>query len=158
MFQTIAVAQPANGTNLETIAAVLDAGGVERLDVAAAYATETGVTPLIETLRDGLGARWTATPKRWILAFDYTRTDPAAADKLAGLPQSQVKIVDAAAVIARKGVARRPFHPKTFLFGGAARQRLFTGSGNLSRSGLMRGHEVGVLLDHRGAVTHTSGH
>lgn len=153
MFDTIVVTQPTGGTNLETIADILRAGDVDTIDIAAAYATESGVDPLVETLRAELGGTWATTRKRWVVAFDYLRTQPNAADRLAGLPRSEVRIQDAAAVLMRKGAPRRPFHPKTFLFGGANRTRLFTGSGNISRSGLTRGHEVGVLLDHGGRAT-----
>lgn len=153
MFRTTTVAQPGTGANLEMISKILAEGGVDRIDLAAAYATESGVDPLVSAMENGLGAAWTTTPKRWILAFDYFRTQPAAADRLSALPASTVKIHDANAVLDRKGAPRTPFHPKTFLFSGPNDQRLFTGSGNLSRSGLLRGHEVGVLLDHQGQPT-----
>lgn len=156
MFDTIAVTQPTGGTNLETIADILRAGDVATIDIAAAYATESGVDPLVETLQAELGGAWTTTRKRWVVAFDYLRTQPSAADHLAGLPRSEVRVQDAAAVLLRKGTPRRPFHPKTFLFSGANRTRLFTGSGNISRSGLTRGHEVGILLDHGGRATAAS--
>lgn len=156
MFASAAVAQPTTGANLDMIAAILGGGGIERVDIACAYATESGVAPLLNALSNGLGAAWATVPKRWVLAFDYCRTEPFAADHLAGAPESDVRIHDAAAVLQRKGTPRTPFHPKTFLFRGPDRHTLFTGSGNLSRSGMLRGHEVGVLLDHRGKPTEDS--
>jgi len=156
MFKTGTVAQPFVGRNIEALKAIVEGGDIESIDVAAAYATESGVEPLLAALEKGLGNAWSKIPMRWVLAFDYCRTQPTAADQLSAAPKSSVRIHDAKAVIARRGAPRKPFHPKTFMFRGADRRALFTGSGNLSRSGLINGHEVGVLLDHRGKPTAAS--
>ena len=142
-----AVTQPSGGNNLDAIAGALASGGVERIDVAGAYATFGGVQPMIRTMEEALGATWNGIRKRWLIAFDYLRTEPIALSRLHALPNSRVRIHDGAAILARRCTPLVPFHPKTFIFRGAGRRAVLAGSGNLSRSGLTRGHEVGLLID-----------
>lgn len=40
----------------------------------------------------------------------------------------------------------RPFHPKTFIIRGPEAEFVLAGSGNLSKSGLCRGHEAGLAI------------
>lgn len=153
MYNTEAIAQPTTGSNLAKISSVLAGGGIDTVDVAAAYALRSGVVPLVETLKTNLGLGWSKAPKRWLFSFDMIRSEPTALDLLAAVPASKVRIYDGAAVLARRGAPRRSFHPKSFLLSGADRRVLFAGSGNVSRSGLIQGHEVGVLVEHRGKPT-----
>ncbi len=149
MLVTDCVNQPHQRTNRNAIADLLAHGGIQRVDVAVAYVTTGGARDLLETMRQSFGANWGAVQKRWLIAFDYCRTEPVAAKMLKDLPQSTVKVHDGARVVAQKGAPTIPFHPKAFLFRGPGRHALFAGSGNLSRSGLNTGHEVGLLLDCR---------
>lgn len=143
------VTQPSGKSNFDLIAEILASGPVTHIDVAAAYVTHGGARDLLDLLQDSLGARWTTVRKRWLVAFDYCRTDPTATSMLAAAPASTIRIHDGAAVVARRCNPARPFHPKTFIFRGGARQAVFAGSGNVSRSGLHTGHEVGLLFDCR---------
>jgi len=144
-----AVTQPDGKSNLGLIAGVLQAGVIDRLDVAAAYVTIGGALDLLQTMEACLGDRWVEVQKRWLIAFDYCRTEPLAAQMLLDAPQSSVKVHDGVRVVTRRCVPAVPFHPKTFIFHGPDRHAVFTGSGNVSRSGMNTGHEVGLLLDRR---------
>lgn len=141
------VTQPHGKSNRELIANVLRAGGIDRVDVAAAYVTTGGARDLLETFLDCLDARWPTVQKRWLIAFDYCRTEPLAARMLAAAPRSAVRIHDGTRVLAQRCIPTTPFHPKAFVFKGPGRHAVFAGSGNVSRSGLNTGHEVGLLLD-----------
>jgi hypothetical protein len=142
-----AITQPTGRSNLDLVADVIAAQQWDALDVAAAYATISGVRVVLHKMTEVLGADWEALPKRWVVGFDYCRSDPLALKMLNELPNSIVKIPDAARVLATpRCVPRRPFHPKTFIFRGNNHSTVFSGSGNLSRSGMTLGHEVGLLI------------
>lgn len=143
------VNQPHQRTNRDVVAEVLSIGGIDHVDIAAAYVTTGGARDLLETMEHSLGAAWTTVQKRWLIAFDYCRTEPVAAAMLKDLPQSLVRVHDGAHVVEQQCMPTIPFHPKAFLFRGPGRDALFAGSGNISRSGLNTGHEVGLLLDCR---------
>lgn len=121
-------------------------GPHSRLDVAVAYATLGGVIALRSHSHAGMGERWGLLEKRWLISFDYCRTEPNAVDALLAMPNSQVRVHDGAAIVKRQRCAPRlPFHPKVFHFQGDEASALVSGSGNLSRNGLTRGHEVGSI-------------
>jgi len=145
IFDTIT--QPFGGNNLDALHTALSRGGVDQIDVAGAYATFGGVQPLIECMSDAIGDAWPGVRKRWLIAFDYLRSEPIALKRLHALPGSRVRIHDGAGILARQCVPKIPFHPKTFIMRGPTRCVVMAGSGNLSRSGLTRGHEVGILAD-----------
>src|SRR5262249_54774999 len=84
--------------------------------------------------------------KRWITAFDYCRTEPVALEALLSLPASSVRVYDAHFCLAHGGLPRVPFHPKAFLLRSDQRDYALTGSGNVSRSGLSRGIEAGLVV------------
>lgn len=111
-------------------------------DVAVAYATLSGVeliAPLVES--------WHNVKKRWLVGVDWCRTEPLALDKIASFPNSEVRIHDGEIVVDRSGcVPLLPFHPKTFILRSSDATAIIAGSGNLSNSGLSRGHEFGTLL------------
>jgi hypothetical protein len=138
------VTQPHGKSNLDLISQVLQGGSISRIDVAAAYVTLGGARDLLSVL-----GQWPNVQKRWIVSFDYCRTEPIAAKMLADAPGSAVRIHDGASLVMRKCIPNRPFHPKTFIFHGGKRTAVFAGSGNVSRSGLNTGHEVGLLLECR---------
>ena len=141
-----AATQPFRGSTSNLVSEALMLDDIEQIDVAAAYITIGGARDLLTTLKIGLGDKWPFVKKRWLTAFDYCRTDPLAIDMLMSWPKSTVKVHDASAVLDRNCNPRKPFHPKTFLFSGATHHSVIAGSGNISRSGLSLGHEVGLLL------------
>lgn len=146
MLITNVVTQPHGKTNLQMLASVAESGAFNRLDIAAAYVTTGGARDLIRALRTSMGDQWAALNKRWIFAFDYCRSEPLALQMVLSEPRSAVRILNGRQLLVSKCIPSTPFHPKSFIFRGQNRQVLFAGSGNISRSGLNTGHEVGLLL------------
>lgn len=160
MSQTDYVAQPASRTTLDALQAILHNGEVERLDVAVAYITTGGAYDFLKRAASTLGGAWAGIPKRWITSFDYCRTEPVALDSLLAVPNSSVRIHDAAFCVAHGGAPKVPFHPKAFLIRTNERDFALAGSGNMSRSGLSRGVEAGLVVsvsrDQPGELTATT--
>src|SRR5689334_12510792 len=140
------IAQPTSRTTLDALHHIVQQGNVEALDVAVAYVTSGGAYDLLKRVSGTLGAAWNGVPKRWITSFDYCRTEPVALDALFSLPNSSVRIHDAESCLAHGGTPKLPFHPKAFLIRSAQRDYALAGSGNMSRSGLSKGFEVGISL------------
>lgn len=141
------IAQPAPRATIEAVAAMLGSAGLESIDVAAAYATSGGVERLLKRAAAASGGSWTSIGKQWLTSFDYCRTEPVALHALLQVPSSQVRIYDAQFCLSNGGLPRVPFHPKAFLVRSNARDFVLAGSGNLSRSGLTRGVEAGLVLE-----------
>lgn len=152
------IAQPSARTTLDAIEAIAKTSDLTKLDVAAAYVTSSGTRDLLIRIDAALGANWTGVKKRWITSFDYCRTQPVALQTLLSLPSSSVRVYDAVFCLAHGGMPKVPFHPKAFLFRGKERDFALAGSGNLSRSGLSKGIEVGLSLavDRKNPVEPTS--
>lgn len=153
--------QPVGQSNLQLLASIISANGFEEIDVAAAYVTTGGARDVLSMLEASLTDSWLTARKRWLVSFDYCRTEPLALSMLLGAPASQVRVHDGATVIKQRGTPQVPFHPKTFVMRGPASQCVFAGSGNISRSGMNTGHEVGQLLGarvgtHRKVEEHTA--
>jgi HKD family nuclease len=146
MTYTDYIAQPAPRTTLDALQAILQHGDVERLDVAVAYVTTGGAYDLLKRASQTLGGAWAGIPKRWITSFDYCRSEPVALDTLRLVPNSQVRIHDAEFCIEHHGAPKVPFHPKAFLIRTNQRDYALAGSGNMSRSGLSRGVEAGLVI------------
>ena len=143
-----AVPQPHDGASVRKLVGdVLQSGGIASIDVAAAYVTTGGVRDLLKTIQSSLATLEPSVKKRWLVSFDYCRSEPIALDMLVNATRSQVRVHDAKVLLGQKCIPSRPFHPKTFIFKGPSRKAVFCGSGNISRSGLNTGHEVGLLLD-----------
>lgn len=140
------IAQPTSGTTLDAIEAITNGSNLINADVAAAYITSSGTYDLLRRIESTLGTKWTGVKKRWITSFDYCRTQPVALDALLSLPSSSVRVYGAEFCLANGGMPKIPFHPKAFLFRGKERDFALAGSGNLSRSGLSKGVEVGLTL------------
>jgi HKD family nuclease len=147
MIQVDYIAQPASRTTLDAIERIAQSAGVETMDVAAAYITSGGVTDLVKRTSATLGGAWKDVKKRWITSFDYCRTDPVALAVLLSVPSSSVRIHDAHFCLEHGGMPKVPFHPKAFLFRSNQRDYVLAGSGNVSRSGLSRGMEAGLVID-----------
>jgi HKD family nuclease len=146
MSQSDYVAQPTSRTTLDALQAILQNGGVERIDVAVAYVTTGGAFDLLRRVSETLGGAWAGIPKRWITSFDYCRTEPVALDTLRSVSNSSIRIYDAVFCIDHGGAPKVPFHPKAFLIRTNQRDYALAGSGNMSRSGLSRGVEAGLVL------------
>lgn len=142
------VTQPLAGVEYRTLLTeVARAGAVKRLDAAVAYATHGGAVCLVELLTKEMGASWKAVNKRWLVGIDWLRSQPEALDLLDDLENSGVRIHDGKSIVSRLGCTPKlPFHPKVFLFDGEQLDAAVIGSGNLSRNGLLRGHEVGTAI------------
>ncbi|MBV1837064.1 hypothetical protein [Acetobacter estunensis] len=146
MSEVSFIAQPAGRTTLDAIEAIAKSSDLTKLDIAAAYVTSSGTYDLLKRIDATLGADWAGVEKRWITSFDYCRTQPIALETLLSLPASSVRVYDASFCLANSGMPKVPFHPKAFLFRGKEKDFALAGSGNLSRSGLSKGVEVGLTL------------
>lgn len=146
MLTVGSVTQPLGRSNLDLIADTVRAAEFDYIDVAAAYVTSGGARDVLRVLRAGLGDRWHAVKKRWVVSLDYCRTEPQAMEMLLREPRSSVRVHDGSHVVAQGCIPRIPFHPKAFLFRGNGHHVVFAGSGNLSRSGMNTGHEVGLMM------------
>jgi hypothetical protein len=142
------VAQPEAAVEYRSLLVeCLTSGAVEHIDVAVAYATYGGAAALVKSFEAALGGNWPGLQKRWLVGIDWLRSQPTAIELLQGLPASEVKIHDGKYVVSKAGCTPRlPYHPKTFLFRGTNCRAAVIGSGNLSRNGLLAGHEVGAAL------------
>ena len=140
------ITQPDDQTTNVAIDKVLSQPGMMQIDVAAAYITSSGVQVLLRTMNERACAQKESITKRWITSFDYCRTDPVALKSLRDLPSSSVRIHDAFTCLASRGAPKVPFHPKAFLFRAQQHDYALTGSGNISRSGLSRGFEAGLVI------------
>lgn len=140
------VAQPSSRSTIDAVTAMLKADGIESIDVAAAYATSSGVRDLLDKM-SGTPHTWKKAGKRWLTSFDYCRSEPVALAALSTIPLSQVRIFDAQFCLNNQCMPRVPYHPKAYLIRGNTRELALAGSGNLSRSGLSRGIEAGLVID-----------
>lgn len=140
------IAQPAARTTLDAIESIAKAADLTAIDIAVAYVTSSGTNDFLKRIDGSLGSAWVGVRKRWITSFDYCRTQPVALETLLSLPASSVRVYDASFCLAQGGTPKVPFHPKTFLFRGKNSDFALAGSGNLSRSGLSKGIEVGLTL------------
>lgn len=151
------VAQPVPRSALDAIELILQDTDVTSMQIAAAYVTSRGVHDFVDRMSRRLGNAWDGIDKRWLTSFDYCRSEPVALQALKSLPSSSVRVHDAKFCLAHQGVPKTPFHPKAFFFEGADRLFVLAGSGNLSRSGLSKGFEAGLVVGvDRGGDGHTT--
>lgn len=136
------ITQPSCGSTIEKLASILDRSTFTRIDIAVAYITVGGA----EILIDELAAAAPGVPTRWLTAFDYWRTEPLALETIRSLVKAKVRIHDPSVLARKRCMPVRPFHPKTFIFMGPKVDFVLAGSGNLSKSGLRRGHEAGLVV------------
>jgi HKD family nuclease len=138
--------QPYHGQYAQQLADGLKSAKFEYFVAAIAYVTSTGVSALNNRLLSADATQWKALPKRWLVGIDWCRSEPVALDRLAKLPNSEVRVHDGKHLVTRRECyPRLPFHPKGFVLSGAEGRSLLLGSGNLSRNGMLRGHELGVM-------------
>jgi HKD family nuclease len=143
--QIRALIQP-GGSTLDEIENHLAAGKVRGVDIAVAYITASGLTTFLEAV-DRIAPSVISSPNtRWVTSFDYFRTDPAALSQLLALRPNNVRVHEGVSGLTRKCVPRVPFHPKVFIVNYEVGRAIVAGSGNMSYSGLRRGHEAGFSI------------
>jgi HKD family nuclease len=147
------VLQPGLRSTFETLKGCVAANFADQIDVAVAYITSSGLLKLLNMFEHELNGGLNDLPIRWITSFDYRRTDPACLSRLLDLHADRVRIFGGVQALGTSCMPSTPFHPKVFMFKSAGQQRVLAGSGNLSYSGLVRGHEAGFLAtDTNGAA------
>jgi HKD family nuclease len=139
--QFVFVQQPMNGTVADVIRDALLDSRYTHLQAAVSYVMSSGVRELEQQLATS------TVRKRWLTAFDWCRSEPAALDALHTGARAEVRIHDGATVVAKPYCApSRSFHPKAFLFTGPRDALLVSGSANLSRNGLTTGVEFDSVI------------
>lgn len=147
MLRIAAATQPTGTSNVQVVVDTMAAADWNHLDLAFAYATTSGTRLLLARALAGAPGTWGASKKRWLVGFDYLRSDPLALRSLRELPNSSVRVPNAHQVLASQACTpATPFHPKAVIYRRTGHSALFAGSGNLSRSGLLSGHELGMLV------------
>src|SRR5205823_2120716 len=126
--------------------AAIAGGEFTSCSVAVAYATLGGVKAFERRMEQGLGDRWRAMQKRWLVGIDWCRSDPPALRRLSAIQNSAVKIPSGRTLVASACMPRDTFHPKLFMFDGPRLTSVVCGSGNLSVNGLTRGCECGSVV------------
>lgn len=125
--------------------AASQAGRYTTVDVAVAYATTAGVRLMINRMESGT---WQDATKRFLISIDFGTTQPRALDELAAIPNAEVRIPNALAVLrSQKLLPPSTFHPKVFVFRGKSwgePSAAVIGSANLTRSALATGSEAVV--------------
>ena len=140
-----------DGQYLELIRSACRKTKPDRICVAVAYATHSGVADLDEALSSL--SRWGKANKQWLVGIDHCRSDPLALSHLNDLPRSKLRIFDGEFVANRNGcVPRHSFHPKAYLLFGSSKSAAVVGSGNLSRTGLQHGVEAAASVRNSRAV------
>ena len=140
-----------DGRYMDMIRATFEYTQPQWICAAVAYATHSGVAEL-DAMLSGL-TDWRQTRKQWLVGIDCCRSDPLALAHLNKLPNSKVRIFDGKFVSGRKGcVPRNSYHPKAYLLLGSKRSAAVVGSGNLSRTGLLRGIEAGAAISETNSV------
>lgn len=141
------VTPPIGGIDyLSLFRTALSAAEFDQLDIAVAYATMGGVAAL-QSVFGQHAQQWKNMKKRCLVGVDWCRTEPIALDALADFSKSSVKIPNGKTIVQHRGCTPTlPFHPKAFILRGEDTLAIISGSGNLSRNGLTRGHECGNVL------------
>lgn len=110
-----------------------------------AYITESGIFKLQTKLSQAFNNR----DCKWIIGFDYGRSQPNAIRQLSEFGNSQIRIYDAEYVLNSVGfVPRKSYHLKTTLTCGEDSSPIqqIISSSNLSATGLQEGIEAGSLV------------
>jgi hypothetical protein len=135
------------------ILGAIDAAGVAvgegHLKAGYAYATAGGVQLASWALEDACPG-WAKIRKQWLISLDWGTTEPEAIELLMALPNSSVRIPNAAEVIKRRLMPRVCFHPKVMVLHARRPPQiraaaLVVGSGNLTITGLRTGYEAAAL-------------
>lgn len=121
-----------------------------RIRVAVAYATQGGCRELISELGRTF-KNWSKAEKHWIVGIDHGVTEPQALAHLLTCQNSVVRVPEGSKLLKRKCRPAFRFHPKTYILDTKQDNDngplgLFTGSANLTCSGLRSGTEHGAAL------------
>lgn len=138
MITSAVISQGGQGerTFADEISDLVQGKNFDRLDVAVAYATQSG----LDALKDAIGG-W-PEKSRWVVGLDDAITQPSAIDELKGLESAEVSF-------ARLDSEGRRFHPKLYCFWSSTNTSLcglVFGSANMTLHGLRRNGEVGAIL------------
>ncbi len=136
LHDLIAQGEVGGETFTSSLKGVLDGKNLDRLDVAVAYATRSG----LNALRNAANGFPNLT--RWVVGLDDAITQPLAIEDIVGLPNSMVRLASLS------GQGRR-FHPKVYCFWSSeddASCICVIGSANMTMHGLNRNGETGVIL------------
>jgi len=112
-----------------------NSGDLDRLDVAVAYATGTGIPKLMGPIDREVPV------SRWVIGIDDAVSQPSAIEQIRSIPGSEVRLA-----------SRAPhcrFHPKIYQLWSSTKPHLcvsYVGSGNFTSNGLLRNVEAGVVL------------
>ena len=88
-------------------------GRFDSLTVAVAYATRAGCQLLVEDFKENI-SNWRHINKEWLISFDFGITEPEGLELLQSLPNSTVKIPNAAKVLASNLRPSKRFHSKLY--------------------------------------------
>lgn len=144
------IGQPEQGSVIDLLADATQQQDFRRLRAAVAYATQSG----IHLLNSSSACQAAHLTTQWLVSVDWCRSEPASLDALESSRGSSVRIPSGAAIVDTPRCAPQiPFHPKGFLFLGPTARLLVSGSANLSRNGLLRGHELDTVVEVRDATT-----
>ena len=119
------------------IGIVLAGKNFDRLDVAVAYATRSGIRALKQT------SGGFPSTTRWVVGLDDFITQPEAIDDLLSFDDVEVRL----ATLAPEG---RRFHPKMYCFWSSQDANLCVaviGSANMTQHGLNKNGEVSAILE-----------
>lgn len=124
------------GTLAHIFGSKLKGNGYDRVGIAVAYMTVSGLRSLLTAF----GSKF-PTGSKWLIGLDDFITQPGAIEAVLNLPGVEVKLVSFYGVGAR-------FHPKVYIFQKSKYKQGFTviGSANLTAQGLCGNGETNVLL------------
>ena len=143
MSRVHAIVQPEHSTLAEFEARLSELPNAS-LDIAVAYITAGGLEQFVKAADRAVPGLSRAGKIRWLTSFDYFRTDPAALDEIVNVHAAPIRIHEGRLLLQRRCNPRVPFHPKALILKVGAKRTVIAGSGNMSYSGLVRGHEAGI--------------
>lgn len=131
-------------TIFQGISRLVSTAEYDQIRVAVAYATRAGTRNLLTELERRM-AGWEEAQKQWLISMDFGRSDPESFQLLSHTPNSVVRVPDGQYVLDTDLRPRKCFHPKTYVLRSGDRGDspvgIFSGSANLSMSGLHGGSE-----------------
>lgn len=134
-------------TSAHTLNDIITSRRYDRVRAAVAYVTNSGLKHLCTHPANGSFQDY-GLQQEWIVSIDFGRTEPSAIRELHN--NSSVRVYDGMNVLGRPRFSpERVFHPKVFLFYSSKRKdiaTIYTGSSNITPSGLQYGVEHGIKL------------
>jgi hypothetical protein len=136
VHDVVAQGVPGSATLGATLKKAVHGLALDRLDVAVAYATCSGLDSLKRSIRT-----WKPV-SRWVIGLDDAITEPSAIDFLRTLKGASVKL----ASLSKSG---RRFHPKYYCLWSSTDPAIcvcFVCSGNMTKHGFLLNGEAGIVL------------